>query len=81
MPLPEVLPVLQARRVLELCTTSRAARGPQDIRLAMVLRASGKKGGRPRAEWQLEEADADLLKLFRVLVPDKRPFVYTPASA
>ena len=50
------------------------------IRLAMVLRASGKKGGRPRAEWQLEEADADLLDLFRALVPDKRPFVYTPAS-
>ncbi len=50
------------------------------ISLAMVLRASGKKGGRPRAEWQMEEADADLLDLFRALVPDKRPFVYTPPS-
>jgi transposase len=50
------------------------------IRLAMVLRASGKKGGRPRAEWQLEETDEDTLDLFRALVPDKRPFVYTPAS-
>ena len=50
------------------------------IRLSMVLRPSGKKGGRPRAEWQLEEAEADTLDLFHALVPRKRPFVYTPAA-
>ena len=50
------------------------------IRLAMVLHASGKKGGRPRAEWQLEEAEAETLDLFRALVPSKRPFVYTPTT-
>jgi len=50
------------------------------IRLAMVLRASGKKGGRPRAEWQLEEADGETLDLFQALVPDRRPFVYTPSA-
>ena len=47
------------------------------IRLAMVLRSSGKKGGRPRCEWKLEEADPDALRLFKHLVPPKPPFVYT----
>ena len=47
------------------------------IRLAMVLRSSGTKGGRPRCKWTLEEADPDALRLFRHLVPSKPPFVYT----
>ncbi len=51
------------------------------VRLAMVLFPSGKKGGRRRASWQLEEADDDLLGLFRRLVPDRPPFVYTPPAA
>jgi len=50
------------------------------IRLAMMLRPSGKKGGRPRADWQLEAADPELAHLFRALVPDKPPFVYTDGS-
>ncbi len=50
------------------------------VRLAMTLRPSGKKGGRPRADWQLEVADPDLADLFRALVPDKPPFVYTDGS-
>jgi len=52
-----------------------------EIRLAMMLRPSGKKGGRPRADWQLEAADPELAHLFRALVPDKPPFVYTDGSA
>ena len=47
------------------------------VRLAMVLRPSGEKGGRPRCEWKLEEADSKALKLFKHLVPQKAPFVYT----
>ncbi|MFQ5505680.1 MAG: IS1634 family transposase [Planctomycetota bacterium] len=47
------------------------------IRLAMVLRPSGKKGGRPRCQWQLEECESEVLKLFQSLVPNKPPFVYT----
>jgi transposase len=50
------------------------------VRLAMLLLPSGEKGGRPRAEWQLEEAEGETLELLRAVVPDKRPFVYTPAS-
>jgi transposase len=47
------------------------------IRLAMVVRSPGKKGERPRAEWQLEEMDDELAELFRRLVPNVPPFVYT----
>jgi transposase len=50
------------------------------IRLALVLRSSGKKGGRPRADWQLEIADEETAHLFRSLVPDRPPFVYTDGS-
>ena len=46
-------------------------------RLAMTLRPSGKKGGWPRADWQLKVADPDLADLFRALVPNKPPLVYT----
>ena len=51
------------------------------VRLAMVLRPSGKKGGRPRADWQLEMTDDDTNKLFRTLVPNSPPFVYTDGSS
>ena len=51
------------------------------VRLAMVLRPSGEKGGRPRTEWQLEAVDDDAANLFRGLVPDRPPFVYTNGSA
>jgi transposase len=47
------------------------------IRLAMTLRSSGNKGGRPRCEWQLEETEQDALRLFEHLVPPNPPFVYT----
>jgi transposase len=48
------------------------------IRLAMVLRPSGKKGGRPRCEWQVEKTGEAAWELFRRVVPDRAPFVYTP---
>jgi len=47
------------------------------VRLAMVLRPSGKKGGRPRCQWQLEEGQSEAFELFKRLVPPKPPFVYT----
>lgn len=47
------------------------------IRLAMVLKPSGKKGGRPRCQWTLEDSNTEAAELFRHLVPDKPPFVYT----
>jgi len=47
------------------------------VRLAMVLRSTPHKRGRPRCEWQLEEADPDALRLFKHLVPNRAPFVYT----
>jgi len=50
------------------------------VRLAMVLRPSGSKGGRPRADWQLEMVDEETNHLFRSLVPEKPPFVYTDGS-
>jgi transposase len=49
-----------------------------DVRLAMMLTASGKKGGRPRASWQLEKTEPETLSLFGRLVPARPPFVYTP---
>lgn len=50
------------------------------VRLAMVLQPSGKKGGRPRCRWQLEECEPEVSKLFKSLVPSKPPFVYTHAT-
>ncbi|MBN1611962.1 MAG: IS1634 family transposase [Polyangiaceae bacterium] len=47
------------------------------VRLAMVLRSSGKRGGRPRCEWKLEESTPEALQLFKHLVPNEPPFVYT----
>ena len=50
------------------------------VRLALLLRPSGKKGGRPRCEYQLEDGDEQALRLFRRLVPQEKPLVYTPQS-
>lgn len=47
------------------------------VRLAMVLKPAGQRGGRPRCEWTLEQADPETLRLFRHLVPAQPPFVYT----
>jgi transposase len=47
------------------------------IRLAMVLKPSGTKGGRPHCQWKLEDSNTVAAVLFRHLVPDKPPFVYT----
>src|SRR5882762_4322947 len=47
------------------------------VRLAMVLKPSGNKGGRPRCEWSLEQTEPEALRLFRSLVPAQPPFVYT----
>ena len=51
------------------------------VRLAMILRPSGKKGGRPRCQWQLEEAEPGILDYFLKLVPAEPLFVYTPPSS
>ncbi len=47
------------------------------VRLAMVLKPAGKRGGRPRCEWTLEQTEPQTLRLFRHLVPAQPPFVYT----
>jgi|SRR5579862_1466637 len=47
------------------------------VRLAMLLKPAGKRGGRPRCEWTLEQAGPEALRLFRQLVPAQPPFVYT----
>ena len=75
-------------RIVELQARSLGHRGGLSglldrlatIRLAMTLRPAPKKGGRPRADWQLELADPQLAQLFRGLVPNKPPFVYTDGS-
>ena len=47
------------------------------VRLAMVVLPSGKKGGRPRCQWQLEESETEAIELLMSLVPLKPPFVHT----
>lgn len=47
------------------------------VRLAMVLKPAGNKGGRPRCEWTLEQTEPEAMRLFRHLVPAQPPFVYT----
>ena len=48
------------------------------VRLAMALRTTGAaKGGRPRCGWLLERAEPAAMRMFRKLVPDEAPFVYT----
>lgn len=51
------------------------------VRLAMVLLSSGKRGGRPRSQWQLGNGNQAATEFFRNLVPDRAPFVYTGAPA
>ena len=46
------------------------------VRLAIVLKPAGKRGGRPRCEWTLEQTEPETLRLFRHLVPAQPPFVY-----
>ena len=48
-----------------------------ELRLAMVLAPSPKPKARPTVSWQLEQCDDEVMRLFRSLVPDKPPFVYT----
>lgn len=50
------------------------------VRLAMVLKPAGKKGGRPRSEWQLETGNQDATEFFRQIVPNMPPFVYTDGT-
>jgi transposase len=42
-----------------------------EVRLAMVLRPSGKRGGRPRCEWQLEDGRDEARSLYRELAPQE----------
>jgi transposase len=49
-----------------------------NIRLAMILHPTAKKGASPRCQWTLEDSDKQTLELFRQLVPKTAPFVYTP---
>ncbi len=51
------------------------------IRLALILMPSGKKGGHPRCRWQLEEKRAAKPRPLPRPRPPKAPFVYTPESA
>jgi transposase len=50
------------------------------VRLAMVLRPAGDQGGRPRCDWRIEDAPAEALRLYHLLVPKERQLVYTPSS-
>ena len=69
----------QARTLGRKTSLSRIMDELDAIRLAMVLKTSGTRAGRPRCQWMLEQADADAMALFKTLVPDKAPFVYTQA--
>lgn len=69
----------EARRAGRQETLSHLLDELRTVRLAMVLRPSGERGGRPRAEWQLEDASDRTLDLLRRLVPAAPPYVYTVA--
>lgn len=48
------------------------------IRLALLMRTTGnRKGTRPHCTWMLEEREDSANKLFKALVPNEEPFVYT----
>jgi hypothetical protein len=47
------------------------------VRLAIVRKPAGNKGGRRRCEWTLERTEPQAMRLFRHLVPALPPFVYT----
>ncbi|MFQ5745449.1 MAG: IS1634 family transposase [Acidobacteriota bacterium] len=51
------------------------------VRLAMLLSPSGKRGGRPRCTWQLEQGHPEARRLLRHLVPNKAPFVDTDGTS
>lgn len=47
------------------------------VRLALLVQASIRKGGRPHCTWKLEHRDNSVVELFKTLVPNQEPFVYT----
>jgi len=47
------------------------------VRLALLMRTPARKGARPQCTWMLEERDNAIVDFFKVLVPNKEPFVYT----
>lgn len=51
------------------------------VRLALIVRPSGTRGGRPRCTWVLEDSDPEAWRLYSHLVPPKPPFVYTSTAA
>lgn len=51
------------------------------VRLALRVRPSGMRGGRPRCTWVLEDSEPEAWRLYSHLVPPKPPFVYTSTAA
>jgi transposase len=48
------------------------------VRLALLIRApANRKGARPQYTWTLEKRDDSTTELFKALVPNEEPFVYT----
>ena len=48
------------------------------VRLALLMRTPAhSKGTRPHCTWTLEERDDSTTGLFKALVPNEEPFVYT----
>ena len=69
----------QARKQGRTQSLSRVMDELDTIRLAMILTPSGKRAGRPRCQWMLEQTEPKTMALFTSLVPDSPPFVYTQA--
>jgi transposase len=69
----------QARKLGRTQSLSRMMDELDTIRLAMILTPSGKRAGRPRCQWMLEQTETTTMALFTSLVPDSPPFVYTQA--
>lgn len=51
------------------------------VRLALIVRPSGTRGGRPRCAWVLEDSEPEAWRLYSHLVPSKPPFVYTSTAS
>jgi transposase len=47
------------------------------VRLALLMQTPPGKGTRPRCTWMLEHRDNSVVDLFKQLVPNQEPFVYT----
>lgn len=48
------------------------------VRLALLMRApANRKAGRPHCTWMLEDRNDSTTELFKTLVPNEEPFVYT----